>query len=410
MNRKLLGCFFGLVLCVWSSLASSAGSEESNAVELELGFRVDVLNNVRGGLARRTSAVGLFDLQANIDLYKSAGGSETRAFINLLHHVGDSPNEYTGSLTGVSNIEVLRNTTRFYQLWVEHEVPVAAWRSGLLLGLLRLEDEFFTMESAGNLIHPTGGPQGDLALTRGPAIYPNASFGLRWKIRDTNRGWYAMAAVLDGIAGSPTNPRATHPMRFVRGHGVHLIAELGHAPLAEAKAKGEASEEFNKTAVALWRYNPRDVDLLNVRPDGSPEPRLSWGWYALAERTLFKGSGESPLRIAGFLRLSGSDGDTAPIDRSLNAGLRAAGLVSSRPQDVLSLMIVKHRMASKWQEVERLAGRAPAGREDLIEINYQMPLHENFRVMPLVQWWDYPGAHRTVRRATVLGARLIAEF
>ena len=223
MNRKLLGCLVGLTLCVGSPIASLAGSEESSAVELDLGFRADVLSNVRGGRSQGTSTIGLFDLKADIDLYKSAAGSQTRAFVNVLHHVGGFPNaHHTGSLTGVSNIEVLRNTTRFYRLWVEHEVPVAGLRHGLLLGLLPLEDEFFTMESAGNLIHPTGGPQGDLALTRGPAIYPNASFGLRWKTRDTDRGWYGMAAVLDGIAGSPTNPRATHPFRFVKGHGTHL--------------------------------------------------------------------------------------------------------------------------------------------------------------------------------------------
>jgi len=162
--------------------------------------------------------------------------------------------------------------------------------------------------------------------------------------------------------------------------------------------------------VALWRYTPRDPDLLNVRPDGSPDRSLSWGWYALAERTLYKGAGESPRRIAGFLRLSGSDGDTGPFDRSVNIGLRAAGLWSSRPQDVLSVMLAKHRLASKWQEAERIAGRLPAGREDMIEINYQLPLNPHFKVMPMVQWWDYPGGHQTVRHATVVGARFFAEF
>ena len=411
MNIVLIMRRLGGALCLWSGLLGGAQAQEAPGVDLDLGLRAEVLRDVRGGYARGTSPIGLIDLKIGADLFQSSGGAETRAFINVLHHVGEAFNSRsTGSLTGVSNIEVLSNTTRLYRLWVEHQTPIDGRQHAFLVGLLPLEDEFFTMEAAANLIHPTAGPQGDLALTRGPAIYPNASFGARWKVQDQQLGWYGMAAVLDGIAGGVNRPKATHPLRFVQRHGTHLIAETGYAPLASRKAQGDAIEEFHKTAVGLWRYTPRDNDLLEIQPDGQPARSLSWGWYALIERTLYKAPQPLPLRLAGFFRLSGSDGDTAPIDRSLNVGLRATGLMADRPEDVLSLMVAKHRMASKWQQAERINGRGPAGREDMIEINYQAVLPRQLKVLPLAQWWSFPGGRLAVRHATVLGVRLSADF
>lgn len=386
--------------------ASSEGPGFFKGVEFDLGFRGDLLRNVRGGTARGTSTIGLIDLKADIDIYEGTDGTQTRANVNVLHHVGSTFNpDYLGSLTGVSNIEVIRNTTRFYRLWVEQDVRLAGVTHSLLFGLFPLEDEFFTLESVANIVHPTGGPQGDLALSRGPAIYPNASFGLRWKAQEPVSGLYAMAAVLDGIAGSPTNPRATHPFRFVQGHGKHLIAELGHAPLTARKAQGEANEEFDKKAIALWRYTPKETDILDPLAR-----RASWGWYAMAERTLYKAPQDGPLRVAGFLRLSGSDGDIYAIHRSINAGLRVAGLSASRPDDILSVMFAGHELASKWQTAERIAGRAPAAREDMLEVNYQVRVAPWLRVMPLVQWWRHPGGVQSVPSATVVGARLFAEY
>ena len=117
---------------------------------------------------------------------------------------GNGSNAHAGSLMGISNIEVPVPTARVFHAWVQK--GFFDDRLSLLAGIYPIDSEFFTMESAANLLHPAYGTSADLALTNTPSIFNNAAFGLRGKLLSDDRTLYAMGAVLDGVPNDPKHP------------------------------------------------------------------------------------------------------------------------------------------------------------------------------------------------------------
>ena len=146
------------------------------------------------------------DVRVKADLEKLVGWSGTTAYLNILDDRGDAFNAlYAGTLMGVSNIEVAVPSTRVFQAWIQQNFFDDQF--SLLAGLYPIDSEFFVMESAALLIHPTFGTPGDLAMTHVPAVFNNSALGLRAKWLAGDRTLYGMAAVLDGVAGDPANPQ-----------------------------------------------------------------------------------------------------------------------------------------------------------------------------------------------------------
>ena len=111
-------------------------------LDVGLSYRLETFRNTSGGVSRGGATTGLTDLRLQFDLDKLLGWDDTRAFIHLMNHsLGRINAAHVGSLTGVSNIETLRNSTKFYRFWVEREL--AEQRIAVMAGLLPLEDEQF---------------------------------------------------------------------------------------------------------------------------------------------------------------------------------------------------------------------------------------------------------------------------
>ena len=80
---------------------------------------VDALRN-RGGQRNGGGAMTNIDLRATADLEKLAGWTGATVYVNVLYSGGSRVNaNYTGSLMGVSNIEVTAPTARLFQAWIQ---------------------------------------------------------------------------------------------------------------------------------------------------------------------------------------------------------------------------------------------------------------------------------------------------
>lgn len=369
---------------------------------LDLGYKWDALRVNSGGLLRGGRPMGHFDLRAKGDLEKLAGWSGATAFVNYIYNGGGKTNsDHLGSLLGASNIEVPVSTGRFYQAWIEQSFPDSKWT--VLAGLYPIDTEFQAMESAGLFVQPPYGPAPDLALTRGPSIFNNPAFGVRAKWESEELGVYAMGAVLDGIPGDPDRPKGTH-IRFQRGDGSMQIAEIGYRPpKVPATPATEAQEFFGKFALGYWRYTAKVDDLVDVDANGNPVRRGSSGWYALAERTLWRWSAGN---LAGFIRCGATDGDSTAIKQFCNAGVRARGLLLNRDEDVFGLAYTRGGAGDKFRSSQAAAGITATAAESAVEITYRVQVNKWLAVQPLMQWYRNPGADSAVPRAAVIGARV----
>lgn len=389
---------------------------------LEAGLKLDTLRN-RGGTRDGSRTLSHLDLKLRADLERLLGWQNAIAYVNTVTDAGAINAQQTGSLMGVSNVEVPVPTTRPLHAWLQQ--GSLDDRFSLLAGIYPIDSEFFTLDSATTLLHPAYGTPADLALTNAPSIFNNAAFGVRAKAFFAEREVYAMAALMDGIPNDPARPKAA-AVRFAKGDGAFAIGEVGWMPLefghlfepvdpSNVRQTPElvAHEKYggiSKYAIGFWRYANRVADQLDVDADGNPLQRRSQGGYVLAERSLFSLGGEAGRDVTAFARYSFSAGHSTAIDRMWNLGLRIRGPLAGRPDDSLAMGWTRGRLAPKWRALQSAAGIDTATAEDAIEITWRIAVRQWFQVQPNLQHIRHPGGAAAARNATLVGARIELTF
>ena len=376
---------------------------------LDVGYKADLLRNMSGGIEKGGQPMSHIEIKLNADFEKLAGWSGATGYVHFIQdHGGKTNTQQVGSLTGVSNIEVPVNTNRLFHAWLQQQF--ADGRGAVLAGLYPIDSEFATIDSGSVFVQPPYGASADIALTRGPSIFNNSAFGFRARWLSADRSAYVMGAVLDGIPGDPANPRGTH-IQFNKGDGIHTIVEIGLKPgdaRSPDKEAAAATEHIEKYAAGLWRYSSHVADQLDTHPDGSPINRLSWGWYALAEKTLHQEGGGRD--VAGFVRISGTDGDSTAIKQAINVGFRVKALLPGRGEDVFGLAYTRASLSSKWRSAQLALGTPTSAVEDAWEMTYRIQAAKWLAVQPLIQRINHPGGDASRAAATILGARIEIAF
>lgn len=378
-------------------------------ITLDSTHRSDVIGNLDGGTQRGSSWLGYTDIRAGFDLEKLYGWSGTEAYIQFHSTLGGKPNEqYVGSKMGVDNIEVGTNTAQFYHAWVQKKLLDE--RLSVLLGLYPVDSEFYVTDTSGLFLHPSLGMAAEVAQSgsNGPPIYPLGSLGMRVKYISPDHTTYLQAALLDGVPGDPADPYGTQ-IKLNREDGTFAIMELGYTPLeakGEPAAAGDTTqpeevEAFNKTAFGLWRYSNRFDDLSEVDAAGTPLQQASFGWYLLAERTLFTEASNANNGLAGFLRFGSASADVHQSDWSASAGLRYRGLCAGRDDDIAGIVVTVSHASTKYRDVN-----LSAERETAIEATYRIQVKPWLGVQPLIQRIIAPNMDPGVSDATLFGARM----
>ena len=405
-----------------TTLSGDWGGRRSEAWQSGWAFdgtvTVDALRN-RGGQRNGGGAMTNIDLGVTADLEKLAGWNGATVYVNVLYSGGSRINaSYTGSLMGVSSIEVDVPTARLFQAWIQQNFFNDQF--SLLAGIYPIDSEFYAMESASVLIHPAFGTPGDLALTYVPSEFNHAAPGLRAKWLSEDRTLYGMAAVVNGVAGDPDYTKS-YFFKSSGGQGSFVIGEFGWKPReagitlkpvepvrtvpTEELYDYERFKPEGKYAVGLWRYSKPPPGQYAVDADGQPAQGHSQGGYVLAENTLF-GLGEKGRDVSAFARYSWSNGLATAIDRTWNVGVRVRGPLASRPDDVLVIGAVYGGLSSGYRSTQAADGSLTAASENVLEITWRAAITRYFAVQPVAQWIRHPGGGADTERATVLGVRM----
>lgn len=120
--------------------SSDRGAPPEKAVSIGLGYKLDVLRS-RGGMNDGRGTLGNLDFRLRADLNEILGWKDGIAYLQIIHDHGDPLNAgHTGSLMGVSNIEVPVNTTKIFHAWVQQNFLDNSL--SLLAGLYPIDAEF----------------------------------------------------------------------------------------------------------------------------------------------------------------------------------------------------------------------------------------------------------------------------
>jgi porin len=362
-------------------------------VTVELTHKSDLLNNVAGGIARGGAVLMNSEAAVGFDLDKIAGLSGASAFV--LYHVQhgnqtrDFNGSYVGSFAGVSNIETGISTGQFYQAWVQQEIDSLS----VLAGLYAVDSEFYVTDTSGLFLQPPYGMSAEMAQTgrNGPPVFPMGALGLRLKY--SGDGYYAQAALTDGVPGNPNDAHGTQ-IRFDQGDGSLAVAEFGYTPEV-------AEGQYNRVAVGLWRYTARAADLDPAVADLHNDQ----GAYLIAERTLMAEQGDAVQGLSGFVRYGFVNKNVYQVDWSGSIGLNYQGLFDGRDADAAGIAVTTSNASSKY----RLLNGSESS-ETVVELTYRAQLQPWLVIQPSLQYIANPSMDPTLKDAWVVGARIEVAF
>ncbi len=387
-----------------------------------------------GGVRREPSYEGQLHFSVNTDLDKLIGwsGAKTHFTVFQIHDSGHNVIENSGSIADPSNIDALP-TTRLFTAWFEQSFGD---RFSVRLGQIVADGEFFTSDTAGNLINGTFGWAGILGanmLSGGPA-YPLATPGVRVQV-NASENITALAAVFPGNpAGANCNdvPQACnrYGTTFSFTGGSLWMGEVQYAINQGKQATGlpgvyKLGGWYATTDFADQHYGVdgagNTISLADPAAVGPLNHAGNWGIYGVADQMVWR-SDKTSLNL--FAR-----GGISPSDRNLisfyaDGGAGFKGPLPGRADDVLTFGVsyakISKDAAALDQDTLTLNGPPYPIRDQevVFELSYKAQIAPWWIVQPDLQYIAHPGGNVpdpnnpnvTMGNALVAGVRSTVKF
>jgi porin len=378
----------------WNGVRTSLAEK---GIATDIVYKGDVMGNVSGGVKEGARYLDNLDVLFALDGEKLIGSKGTTGLIHLLNNNGGQPNEdLVGSAQGIDNIEVPEATAKLYQAWIQQSFMED--KLSVLAGLYDLNSEFQVTETSLLFLHSTYGAGTDISQSgqNGPSIFPFTSLTARVKYQPSADS-YMQAAVLDGVAGDPTNDRGTQ-IDLGDNDGALLIAEGGY------------SSGNKKLGVGIWHYTREFDDHVDTDSLGNPEQDHSQGIYFIGQYPLYNEPGAEGQGLSGFGRLGFANGDVNQFDYAWSAGVVYTGFIPGRDAGQLGFAVAGAHNSSKFEEASELAGFPVDSTETAFELTYNDALTPWLSLQPDVQYIVNPGTDPSLDDSLVLGMRTIINF
>lgn len=358
-------------------VAASATPARADDAALDLGVEAvaDVTAQVAGA-GRGTDFTGIVRVHGDLDLERAAGWSGASIHVQAIASAGTRPNDRTGTLQGVDNIEVSENRMKLFEVYLDQHLGPGD--TSLRVGFADLNADFYATDCSGLLIAPAFGIGSELSATgpNGPSLFPSTALTARLHL-DAGKGYYANFAVVNAEAGVLGDTLGVRPLF---GQGALLIGEAGRSGAG-------------KLALGGWTYTRSQDDLRSLDLQGNPARRTAFGGYLLVDVPLGPKAG-------AFARLGFSDGTTTPYWGGWQAGVIVQSPLAVRPNGVLSFGVNQAFISGRHRANMADAGTPLGRRETGVELTYSDDLLPGVRIQPDLQWIAKadrsPGPHHAV--------------
>jgi porin len=386
MARALARSACALLALVAGAAAWGAEAEGDGAPwRLELVVKSDLLAIDE---TRENTAVGLANLRLVLDADRLFGWTGTQIRLESLATEGGKPNRRLGTLQGISNLEVARNSIRLYGASIERRFDADG---SILFGLYDLNSDFYSTEASGLLIHPAFGIGSELGQSglNGPSIFPNLGLALRGRA-GLGGGLYAQGAMLDAVPGETSDAGRTWVHLSAR-NGALFVGEVGWQATGDDAPAAPA-----RWGLGLWTYS---LDFQRLEGAGSGR---NAGAYALVQVPLIAGP---RARTTAFLRTGVANGALNPIETAFDAGILVERPWGDSGPAALTAGVASATPGSTYRRLLEARGERTAPHETTVEVGARWLPFTGLVVQPLLQHVQAAGA-RAGRNATIVGLRL----
>jgi porin len=339
---------------------------------------LDLWDNVAGGV--RTGPVLLNKIQVSGTVNgEPIGLPGLSVHAQVFRTDGASLSSRVGDIQTVSNIEAVP-TYRLFEAWIEKRFGGGDPRFALRAGLMDLNSDFDSVQTASLFVNSSHGIGPDLSRSgrSGPSIFPVSAAGVRASWLPSKR-WTFRGAAFDGVPGDPDHPKAFVRIRLGADDGALLIAQTDYHISDSAKVEA-----------GVWHYT------VPIAADGLTRKAPDQGAYLSIE-----GPVPSLKGWSAWLRAGVANGRAQIVSSYVGTGLIAQGLFPNRPDDRVGIALAR-------------AGIGPARyplalhkAETTFEASYQYKVHDTLAVQPDVQYVHDPAGVAHGRDALVLGLRIV---
>jgi porin len=370
--------------------AACAAASGCPGFDFTAGYTADFRRNTTGGIEKGNAVSGLLEAGAAWRSASLLPGAFVTTSASLIHVGGASVSgDLVGDLQGLNNIEADAGWY-LYDLWSEVSFG-SRQAASVRAGLLDLNAEFDTSDTAGFFVSPPFGIGTDLAQTgaNGPAVFPVTALGVRF-------GGELGEALQWRFAAYEGTPGRTDRHRFAtadlsHGEGALLIGELALAPGG-----------LHKLAFGAWSYTASFERIDAGAAGNDVHGKGNRGAYAMIDAPL---GSLGAARVDGMLRAGVADARYNAVGTYVGGAVVVSNLLSLRPDDGLGIAIAHARTGRQFRSQLLANGGQPAQSETAVELTWRAPLGQWLAVVPSVQWVASPGADRAMRNAFVAGFR-----
>lgn len=391
------------------------------------------LANVRGGINRTAVFGGKFEALFGIDFGRLAGWDGLTLFSNIFHLQGDGGpgRNLVGNLNTISNIEALP-TTRLSELWLQQTFlgNMASIRAGQLV----VDTEFLFSQYFSFFLSSDWPTNPAVNIPSGGAAYPLSTPGIRLKVDPTPQTTFLLSV----LNGDPAGPGLNDPELRNR-YGLNF--RVNDPPFVISEFQYRYNQDASSTGLAGgirfggWhhfgtfddlRFDTAGHSLASPLSTGiARRLRGNHGIYAVIDQQLYRPpGGDVNSGVAMFSRAAYSPSDRSLNDFYLDAGIIFAGMLPSRPADIVGASFLYAHMSNRARGLDRdtrLFTGLPGPLRDYelsFEFTYGAAVAPGWTIYPTAQLIFHPGGNvpdpkssgEPIRNAVVIGARSVMQY
>lgn len=366
------------VICPWFNAIVAQENPDSipKPFYIEGSYIGDMVSNLRGGIRKGTTYLGLANLKAGVNT-QAAGWWKGGAFrINAANTHGGTPSEsFVGDFQGVSNIEA-GNLTFMYELWYKQTIGHLSFT----VGLQDLNANFAITENGALFTNSSFGIHPSIADNIPSPIFPLTALGgmLQYNYKD-KMIW--QAAIFDGTPDDfENNPYNTN--WNISGNDGYLAVTEIQVPL---------------NLIHGYKGSYKFGAYFHEHCDSTTLEQKNHGFYFVADQLVHKtlNGGWSLFSQVGL-----SPKHEDKNNYYLSLGLNFKGISQKRSNDEAGIAIAYAGF-----------GMGSTRNETAIELTYQFSVNENIRLKPDLQYIIHPaGTETNLPNALVGSLRIELDF
>jgi porin len=377
-----------------------------------LSFITNIAGNPIGGRDQGVTHADNLGLDLVFDLDNLVGLKGGSFLVSMSQRSGSSlSREYIGNAFTVQQVY---GGQTFHLIDVAYQQKFLDERAELRLGRIATGDDFLV--SPYNYLFMQNGfdgnPVGIFFNSPGMTAYPNATWGVRLKVRPTER-IYIMGGIYNG---DPSIRDIDHNGADLSMDGpVFVIGEVGY----QRNGLPGDSRLLGNYKAGFWYDDGSFADFNTVGYGMAPTTqRGSWGFYGLFDQVLVPFGEPTSNRGFGVFGsfIVAPDESISQMPYFFTGGVACRGLFASRPRDTAGFALVHGDFCSDLrhaQERQQLPNPNVGVQEyeTVLELTYRLYFHKSaLFLQPDLQYVIRPGDTDRSDNALVLGCQIGVNF